>query len=301
MASVKSLLPAFSETGGITFAGVKTEGENNPGMAPGFIESSEIITRKNKPMPITHTEGIAMRTAGRMIFAVLCLAATAGSASAQLSFSGGPQIGVAFSSFQNNVYGTGLLFGGHGNLDLNKNISLRLSFDYVTFGADNGKLKSSAQDQAVQSAQTVIGRALTADETNTVRSAVTAASGARASAPAVYVSAIGKLPTSSIVTPYAILGFGMTFLSFGDVSVTGDGTGVTATDAQGQDHQIVPAGTASSSIPSQTKFGLQFGAGGEVKVSKLIKIFLEVHYNMIFTEGGNSNYIPIMVGATFGG
>lgn len=242
-----------------------------------------------------------MKTVERFLFVGVLLVAVGSSSIAQLSYGGGAQFAAAFSSFKPDFYGTGLVFGAHGDLDFNKYLTLRLAFDYITFGADAGKLKTSAQDGAVAEAQSILGRQLTPAESNTVRTAITSVDGARSSAPSISVSALGKLPTGSIVTPYAIVGIGMTFLSFGDLNLTGDGVGVTVTDGQGHNHPLIPAGTVSEKVDSQTKFGIQFGAGSELKLSKLIRLFLEVRYNLVFTNDSNSSYFPIMVGVTFGG
>jgi opacity protein-like surface antigen len=232
------------------------------------------------------------------------LGAISSYADAQIAFGGGgAQFGIAFSSFTKpagDLYGTGLVFGGHGDININKYIAVRLSFDYPTFGADGEKLKGVASDASVNAVQDFLGRGLSAQEVAEVKGTIKSADGGRVSAPAIFVTGLGKLPTGSMVTPYGLLGFGITFLSFGDINY--ESSGVSARDPQtGQLTQVIPAGSQSVKIDSQTKFGIQFGAGSEFKLSKLVRLYFEAKYSLIFTDGGSSSYFPLVVGATFGG
>ena len=51
---------------------------------------------------------------------------------------------------------------------------------------------------------------------------------------------------------------------------------------------------------SQTKFGFQLGGGIDLPLGGLAT-FVEAKYVSIFTEGENSNYLPIVFGLRFGG
>ena len=231
------------------------------------------------------------------LIASLAMAFFAGNSMAQsLSFSGGPQVGIAFSSFKNpagDLYGTGILFGGHGEVSINKYISVRLSFDYATFGSDKDKLKGFVQDEAVRTIEKLIGGPLTPQDVATVRGTISSADGGRVSPPSVFVAGLGRVPTGTMFTPYGLLGMGITFLSFADLSFQSSGVIVNG-------NQAIPAGTNSSKIDSETKFGIQFGGGSEFKLSKLVKLMFEAKYAMIFTSDGSSSYFPIVIGATFG-
>lgn len=244
-----------------------------------------------------------MNTRKHWAILVAALGLISSFANAQIAFDGGAQFGIAFSSFAKpagDLYGTGLVFGGHGDMSINKYLSVRLSFDYATFSADGDKLKGVAADASVNTVQEFLGATLNAQDNALVRGTVKSADGARVSAPSIFVTGIGKLPTGSMITPYALLGFGMTFLSFGDVNF--NSTGVRVQNNQtGQTVQVIPAGNQSVKIDSQSKFGMQFGIGSEFKLSKPVKLYFEVKYNLIFTEGKSSSYFPLVVGASFGG
>ena len=244
-----------------------------------------------------------MNTSRRGVFLILLISALCPHANAQLAYGGGPHFGLAFSTFKKpagDLYGTGLVFGGHGDLNINKYFSVRLSFDYATFGADNDKLKGVAADASVKAVEEYIGGPLDAQDNAFVRATVKSADGARVKAPSVFASGVGKLPTGSMLTPYALLGFGITFLGTSDVNFTTDGVRV-QNGQTGQIVQLIPAGSQSIKIDSETKFSMQFGAGSEFKLSKLVTLYFEVKYSLIFTGGGSSSYLPLVVGATFGG
>jgi hypothetical protein len=51
---------------------------------------------------------------------------------------------------------------------------------------------------------------------------------------------------------------------------------------------------------SQTKFGLNAGAGFDIKAGGA-GLFLEGRFHNVFTEGSNTQFIPINVGVRFGG
>lgn len=215
---------------------------------------------------------------------------------AQLNFGGGPHLGLAFTSLKKPVgdaYGTGAIFGAHGEVDINKFITLRLSFDYTTVGADAAKLKTAVTQQFIQEIEKLVGVPLDDQAKAAITSSITSVSGGRASAPAIGVSGLGKLPTGTTVTPYGIVGFGINFLSNSDLTI--ESTGLTVNGGQ-----VLNPGTNTKKLDSETKFGMNFGAGAEMKLNKLVKLYLELRYNIIFTEGGSSSIFPVVVGATFG-
>ena len=51
---------------------------------------------------------------------------------------------------------------------------------------------------------------------------------------------------------------------------------------------------------SQTKFGFQIGGGVDLPLGGLAT-FAEAKYVSVFTDGSNSNFIPIVIGLRFGG
>ncbi|HEY7481414.1 MAG TPA: outer membrane beta-barrel protein [Gemmatimonadales bacterium] len=70
------------------------------------------------------------------------------------------------------------------------------------------------------------------------------------------------------------------------------GAGVYNLDVKGDD---VPPG-----VESVTKFGLNGGAGFDFKAGAA-GIFVEGRFHNVFTEGSNTNFIPLTVGVRFGG
>ncbi|HKU60490.1 MAG TPA: porin family protein [Gemmatimonadales bacterium] len=51
---------------------------------------------------------------------------------------------------------------------------------------------------------------------------------------------------------------------------------------------------------STTKFGLNGGAGFDIKAGSA-SLFAEARFHNVFTEGSNTNFLPITVGVRFGG
>jgi outer membrane protein with beta-barrel domain len=70
------------------------------------------------------------------------------------------------------------------------------------------------------------------------------------------------------------------------------GGGVYNLKATGSD---VPDGTDSS-----TKFGINCGAGFDIKAGSA-SLFAEARFHNVFTEGSNTNFLPITAGVRFGG
>jgi hypothetical protein len=206
----------------------------------------------------------------RALFCVVVLMFVANLAVGQVSFGGGAQMGIAIAMFPDAIkdyYGMGLGFGGHGDVNIIKYVTARLSMDYYTFGFDSKKYLDLVAKQ------------------NNVAASTLDMSGLRINDLAITVSGIGKVPLRGIVTPYGIFGFGLNFVSSSDPKVTYNGNDVTAQLGMGKGD-------------SSTKFGLHFGAGSEFHIG-MVKAYFEFKYAMIFTEGQNTNYLPLTVGVTF--
>lgn len=205
----------------------------------------------------------------RLLLLVLALLTVSLMANAQIGFGGGAHAGVAFSSFPEGVkdfYGTGFGFGGHGDLSVGKYFTGRLSLDYGIFSSDKDKIKGLlAQANGVPAANLEL-------------------SGLNISDFAIMLNGMGKLPTGSIVTPYALVGLGIHIMNISDGKVT----------YQGQEYPV------QTGLASQTKFALNFGAGSEFSLG-MAKLFFDVKYVIVMTEGKSTGIIPLTVGVTFGG
>jgi len=205
----------------------------------------------------------------RLLLGIALLLIMTNLAVSQVSFGGGGQLGISIAMFPDplkDYYGMGLGFGGHADANILKYLTARLNLDYYTFGFDNKKFSD-----------------LIAKNSGIAPGEITM-EGLRAGVFAITLNGIGKIPLRGVVTPYGILGFGINMISLSDPKVTYNGQDVTA-----------QAGLGKSE--STTKFGLNFGAGSEFQLGK-IKLFFEIKYAMIFTEGSNTNHLPITVGVT---
>lgn len=201
-----------------------------------------------------------------------------GAASAQMQFGGGVQGGVDFASFPkplDQVYGTGFGFGAHGDLLFMKYVGIRLSVDYRTFPSDKNKLASAYANlftfggNPADPTQTSVGGLNTSDISFTL-------------------SGLGRLPTGSVFTPYALAGVGLHILNASDATVSYQGQDIT--------QQLIGLGILQKTS-STTKFGIHFGAGGELSLG-LVKLFLEAKYVLVFTPDNSTSYIPIELGIT---
>lgn len=92
---------------------------------------------------------------------------------------------------------------------------------------------------------------------------------------------IVTVPTASAIRPYLIGGLGVYRVSVKVDLVTPDGAG----------------GESFSASESETKFGLNGGAGLEFVVGSL-RPFVEARFHSVFTEE-NANFIPITFGLKF--
>lgn len=177
---------------------------------------------------------------------------------------------MSFSSFPkatNGFYGAGPGGGAHGDINILDFLTARLSVDYLNF--------SSGKDKLIA--------AYVAANPGT-RAGDFTFDGLGIGIFSVYASGLGKIPSGSPVTPYGLVGLGINFISTSEGKVT---------------YQNTPQPQANIASNSETKFGLNFGAGAEFSVP-FGTIIAEVKYVLVFTNDENSSYIPIVVGATFG-
>ncbi len=197
------------------------------------------------------------------LFFLVLLTTSVSTSFAQVTFGGGAHSGLAFTSFPQpltDYYGTGFGFGAHGDLNIIPELALRLNVDYNTFTSDKDKLK--ARFNLVDAVQLT---------------------GANVTIFGLTANVHGKLPTSSIVKPYGILGLGLQILSQSDLRAT----------FNGQD-----AGTLQGA-PTTTNFGVNFGSGLEFGLGRRTNLFIEAKYALFFDSGGTSSYIPVTIGVSF--
>lgn len=205
---------------------------------------------------------------------ILLVAATSLS-SAQVGGGVGVHTGISISSFDKPVkdyYGLGFGFGAHGDLNVGKYFTGRLMFDYHMFGVDDKKIV----DQIAAA--------------NNVPSSDLKMEGWTVNVVAITLNGIGKIPTGSPVTPYALAGLGMHFLSQSDPKLT----------YQGQDY----TNQVFAKPESRTKFGINFGAGSEFSIAKRVVLGLDFRYVLIFSKDEakqeeNNSHMPITVSATY--
>ncbi len=204
----------------------------------------------------------------KLLLVLLCIVLISGLSPAQVKFGAGPHVGFSFSSFPEGIkdfYGFGFGFGAQGEISIMKYVGARLNFDYHIFPSDKTKLKSlQVTDQ--------FGNPLT----------ITDVTGGNISIVGITANGLGKIPTGSIVTPYGLFGLGLHILSISDLTIKADGA----------------EGTLKL-MSSETDFGLNFGAGADVKVAKNLTLFGEFKYVLIFTKDNNSSHIPITFGANY--
>lgn len=94
-----------------------------------------------------------------------------------------------------------------------------------------------------------------------------------------------NVPTQSKVTPFLKLGLGVYGFSPGDASFT------------------FSSGTGKFVFDSETKFGVNPGAGVNFNLSETMNVFFEGSFHNIFIEGENIQYFNVFGGVTlmFGG
>ena len=185
---------------------------------------------------------------------------------AEISFGAGPHAGVSFSSLPDpsgKYFGTGFLFGAHGDVNIAPFLTTRLSLDYSIFSSDKEKIKNdlAAQFGGVASDYT--------------------AEGLNVSMFSVYVDGKGKIQTGSSITPYGLFGLGLNFVSVSESKAVRTADGASLTNPS----------------TSSTDFGLNFGAGTEFSAGSVI-LYIEFKYALILSSPSGSHF-PIVLGATF--
>jgi hypothetical protein len=188
-------------------------------------------------------------------------------------FSVGPQAGIAISAFEDtwkDFYGIGFGGGAHVDADIARFFSARLNIEYYTFASDKDKLK-----------------AVVAPQFNLQASDIASLSGGNISAFIVAMEVLGKIPTRSILTPYALVGLGIHSISLSDLSGS-DKTGRSAT-----------ATADDVNFDGGTKFGLDFGIGFECRLNHSVDLTMEFKYVLVFTQNNSNAAMPITVGANF--
>jgi len=212
-----------------------------------------------------------MRKAAAVILTIVFFAAMG--RAQNVKFSVGPQAGIAIEAFESpwsDYFGAGFGGGAHADVDIIKFFSVRLSVDYYTFASDKDKLKT-----------------LIADYYGILPSDISSLSGGNVGAFNVSMQAIGKIPTPSSVTPYALFGIGIHSLTLSDLNGTSPtyGSGTITSDQVNFD--------------GGTKFGLDFGFGIEYAASRQVSLMAEFRYVLVFTKIQNNGAMPITIGANF--
>ncbi len=213
-------------------------------------------------------------------FLLLLLCISAQLTQAQMTFGGGAHVGIAawgydyqftFDPQQQNLslFGTGVIFGAHADMNVNKYFTTRLEIDYSKFSSDKEVLKD------------VVFRGLVAaNPGQNVNRTLIDVEGNDASVFAVTVNAIGKYPFGSFA-PYVMVGLGMHSSSFNDVRVTYSNT-------------FFPNTTNAIKANGKSSFCFNSGLGLEYRFS-FMKLFLEMYYAF----ASESKYLPILVGVSF--
>ena len=188
-------------------------------------------------------------------------------------FSVGPQAGIAISAFApdwKNFYGIGYGGGAHVDADIARFFSARVNIEYFTFASDKEKLKQ-----------------VLAPMFNVQASDISTLSGGNIGVVVVELEALGKIPTRSIVTPYALFGLGIHSISLSDLSGS-DKAGRSATVTSDDIH-----------FNGGTNFGLDFGLGFEFRLNRGVALTAEFKYVLVFTQTNSNAAMPITVGASF--
>jgi opacity protein-like surface antigen len=206
-----------------------------------------------------------------MVLMAFCLAPSV-SVSRDPSFGIGVHGGASISAFQDFIsdyYGIGYTVGGQFDVIVIPAFAIRLNVDYHSFASDKDKLKPIIANLVGVSA-----------------SSLTDLSGGNVNVFAVTANAIGKIPTRSAVSPYAMFGVGIHSISLSDLTGSSGGvSGSVSADDLG--------------FKTGTKFGLNFGIGTEIKLRRVV-VFFQAGYTLVFTEDETNGAIPIVAGISFG-
>ncbi len=90
-----------------------------------------------------------------------------------------------------------------------------------------------------------------------------------------------KLGSESKAIPYLIAGVGFFRFSASDATVTGNGLSVTVTGE------------------TENKLGIGAGAGVDISLNEKMAMFIEARYNVGFTKGDKTHFLPLKVGLSF--
>jgi opacity protein-like surface antigen len=169
---------------------------------------------------------------------------------------------IAGSAPLEDAYGLGVGGGVHLDVGL-PGLSLRLSGDYLTYSLDEGKFRDSYAG--------VFGGAANQISID----------GGKLSIKTVSANAKAAVVPLPVVKPYVTGGVGLAWLS----------TDETRTSIAGVAGRTFPAATQNG----KTSFNV--GAGADLDLG--LKLFVEVRYVWIATEGQTSTYVPVTLGVTF--
>jgi len=199
---------------------------------------------------------------------------------AQMHFSVGAQAGSSFSSFpspESDFFGMGYGGGVHGDLTIMKYFAARLNFDYFMFTSKKDKIASTF-------ANTLNAQGQTDPQGNPFTASDFGISGFNGNIFGINADAIGKLPlVGSPFEPYALVGFGLGIISISSPTITFQGRDITQ--------------QANIQTNSTTKFSMNFGGGAEYHL-RVVSLFLEVRYVLIFTSDNSTGHVPVVVGVS---
>ena len=173
-----------------------------------------------------------------------------------------PPPDIAGGSSIKDAYGLGLGAGAHLDISLIA-FSFRLSADYIHYSVDVDKFREAYRP--------LFGNAV---------SQMSIDGGGLGIYSLSLNSKMSILPIP-ILTPYLTAGIGLAWLNRDEAKTS-------------------IAGIGGATIPSSSTHGETLICGGVgADLSLGIKLYAEVKYCLIFTEGTNSTYIPITIGITF--
>jgi opacity protein-like surface antigen len=225
----------------------------------------------------------------RFSLIILVLILSTAKSSSQLSFGGGAHFGLAIaggSKFEipmpvgnakqtiDGLYGASFAFGGHGTLNINKQVGVRLSIDYTNFSASQDKFDKLKQPYSDSYANQV-----------NFPAADVRIEGLSATMIGIDAAGIWKFEGIPSLRPYGLFGLGFTAVSYKDLRFTVQGF----------------TGEDIAKVNSQTKFHFSGGGGVEFPVARIVRLYVELKYVVFLAREGTVGYIPILVGATFGG
>ncbi len=206
----------------------------------------------------------------RLLRSLLVLVLFSAVASAQLRYEIGAGGGLSVSSFPKDIkdfYSSGFGGGLQGELMFTRNLGMRLNVDYLAFPSNKDKLKDASVAAAAAEGHVINGSLLDIKGLNISILGVT-------------MNAVGKIPVTQSLAPYAIAGVGIYAVSVSDASITYQG-------------QNIPG--SGTGVPSTTKVGFDVGVGTELTFG-VVGLYIEGKYTTILTENNNTNHFPVTLG-----